>query len=241
MSKRFRTVFPKGHIVLPVIHVVSQEQAHRNADIARRAGALGVFLINHSMGSGELLAIHESTSRLLPDWWIGVNCLDLSPVDVVRRVSYKVAGIWSDNAMILETEHEQPEADEVMATIRETGWPGLYFGGVAFKYQRHVDDLSQAARTARQYMDVVTTSGPETGKAAHVEKIRAMKAALGDFPLAIASGITPENVQDYLPFSDCYLVATGVSDSFEEFNPDRVRALLNVVRTWDEGREQVDA
>jgi predicted TIM-barrel enzyme len=87
-------------------------------------------------------------------------------------------------------------------------------------------------------MDVVTTSGPGTGQAAHVEKIRTMKAALGDFPLAIASGITPENVKDYLPFSDCYLVATGISDSFEELNPDRVRALVNTVQAWDESNER---
>jgi len=43
--------------------------------------------------------------------------------------------------MIRETEDDQPEADAVLAAIRETGWPGLYFGGVAFKYQRPVDDL----------------------------------------------------------------------------------------------------
>jgi hypothetical protein len=34
--------------------------------------------------------------------------------------------------------------------------------------------------------------------------------ALGDLPLAIAGGIIPENVRDYLPISDCYLVATGI-------------------------------
>jgi uncharacterized protein len=84
-------------------------------------------------------------------------------------------------------------------------------------------------------MDVVTTSGAGTGQAAHLEKISAMKAALGDLPLAIASGITPENVRDYLPISDCYLVATGLGDSFEELNPDRVAALVDGVRDWDEG------
>jgi hypothetical protein len=228
-------VFPKGHIVLPVIHAASEEQAQRNAEIAHRAGAPGVFLINHVVGSVELLNIHDTVSRHFPDWWIGVNCLDLFPADVVKRVSNRVAGIWADNAMIMETAQEQPEATEILTTIRKTGWPGLYFGGVAFKYQRHVDDVRAAARVAQGYMDVVTTSGPGTGHAAHVEKIRAMKAALSDFPLAIASGITPENVNDYLPVSDCYLVASGISDSFEELSYERVRDLLDTVRAWDEG------
>jgi hypothetical protein len=233
MQCRFRTVFPQGHVVLPVIHVSSESQAQRNAEIAFGAGAQGAFLINHSMGSAELLAIHGRVVQAFPGWWLGVNCLDLNPVDVVRRVSPQVAGIWTDNAMIRESEERQPEADEVLAAIRETGWPGLYFGGVAFKYQRLVDDLGAAARIAGQYMDVVTTSGAGTGQAAHLEKISAMKAALGDLPLAIASGITPENVRDYLPISDCYLVATGIGDSFEELNPGRVGALVDVVREWD--------
>jgi len=234
VSNRFRTVFPEGHVVLPVIHVASEEQARRNADIAHRAGAPGVFLINHVIGSTQLLVIHERLSQLFPDWWIGVNCLDLYPADIVRRVPHDVAGIWADNAMIMESEDEQPEASETLTAIRETGWPGLYFGGVAFKYQRQVEDVRAAARVAREYMDVVTTSGPGTGQAAHVEKIRAMKAALGDFPLAIASGIAPVNVHDYLPVSDCYLVASGISDSFEELAYDRVRDLLDAVRVWDE-------
>ena len=136
--------------------------------------------------------------------------------------------------MIRETEDDQPEADAVLAAIRETGWPGLYFGGVAFKYQRPVDDLGAAAWIAGRYMDVVTTSGVGTGQAAHLEKIGAMKAVLGDVPLAIASGIIPENARDYLPISDCYLVATGIGDSFEELNPGRVGALVEVVHDWDE-------
>ena len=237
-DRRFRAVFPKGHVVLPVVHVSSRDQAHRNTETAYRAGADGVFLINHCMAAGELFDINEAISEAFPDWWIGVNCLDLAPVEVVRRASKRTAGIWVDNAMIAEDRTEQPAATQVMEAIRRTGWPGLYFGGVAFKYQRHVDDLQAAARLAQQYMDVVTTSGPGTGQAAYVEKIRVMKSALGSFPLAIASGITPMNVKEYLPWSDCYLVATGISDSFDELNPVKVEVLVNTVRRWDGERGQ---
>ena len=103
---------------------------------------------------------------------------------------------------------------------------------MAFKYQRHVSDLAGACDVARQFMDVVTTSGPGTGRAAGLEKIRAMKQALGEFPLAIASGITPENVGDYLAVADCFLVATGVSKNFYELDPVRVKALVDQVRAF---------
>ena len=232
-APRFRQVFTNKHVVLPVLHVTSLAQARRNAQIAKDAGADGVFLINHAIGSDALLSIHAGVAELLPGWWIGVNCLDLDPETVFSRISSRVSGVWVDNAMIQEGQDEQPDAEAVLKAQAANGWTGLYFGGVAFKYQRHVNDLRTAAQTARRFMDVVTTSGPGTGKAAQVQKIRTMKAALGDFPLAIASGITPDNVQDYLPYSDCYLVATGIGSSFEDLDPALVKRLVETVRAYD--------
>jgi len=226
----YRKIFPAHHAILPVIHVCRQQQALRNVKIARDAGADGVFLIGHNMSSTELLSIHRVVAAEHHDWWVGVNCLGLRPVEVFKRIDDTVAGVWTDNAMIYEHMDPQPDAEEVLAARDAAGWSGLYFGGVAFKYQRHVSDLVPAAQKSAKYMDVVTTSGSGTGHAANVEKIRMMKQALGDFPLAIASGITPENVVDYLNHADCFLVATGISNSFEELNPDRTAALIRNIR-----------
>jgi len=227
------SIFSHKHVVLPVIHVKSQQQALRNAQIAYEAGADGVFLINHTINAEGLLAIQNAVANVYPDWWVGVNCLGLSPGDVFARISPRIAGVWVDNAMILENQRNQSEAQAVLNARQQSGWNGLYFGGVAFKYQRHVDDLCAAAKTARDFMDVVTTSGPGTGKPAHVEKIRIMKSSLEDFPLAIASGITPDNVADYLPYSDCYLVATGISRSFDDLDPILTQRLIKLVRQYD--------
>ena len=74
--------------------------------------------------------------------------------------------------------------------------------------------------------------GPGTGQAAPVGKVRLMKQAVGDVPLALASGVTPENVTEYLPWIDCAIVATGISYSLEDLDPARVRDLVWVVRAW---------
>jgi predicted TIM-barrel enzyme len=87
-------------------------------------------------------------------------------------------------------------------------------------------------------MDVVTTSGPGTGLPANVEKISRMKQALGDFPLAIASGITSENIHKYLPYATCFLVATGISKDFHSIDPERLRVLIENVRTWESGEKE---
>lgn len=233
----FHEVFANEHVILPVIHAESETQAIRNARVAQEAGCDGVFLINHAISSEQLFGIFSSVHAELPDLWIGLNCLDLRPVEVVRAVPPEAAGIWVDNAGIDERTERQAEAEKVLSVRRQFAWRGLYFGGVAFKYQRQVEQLAKAAQTAKRYMDVVTTSGPGTGQAAHREKIATMKAAIGGFPLAIASGITPENVGDYLDVADCFLVATGVSDTFTELNAARVHQLVQVVRSFptDEG------
>jgi predicted TIM-barrel enzyme len=230
---RFRAVFASRHVILPIIHVVGVDQALRNAQIAQEQGADGVFLISHGrVSDDELLDIHQAVVSAVPELWAGVNCLGLSVEAVFARAGDRVAGVWVDDALVDERRDEQPAAQQILEVQRRHGWRGLYFGGVAFKYQRPVKDLARAARLAAPYMEVVTTSGPGTGHAPEPDKIRTMKQALGDHPLAIASGIAPENVNDYLEHADCFLVATSISYTFEELDPARVRDLVRVVRDW---------
>jgi predicted TIM-barrel enzyme len=228
--QRFRSQFPQTTpVVLPVIHVETAEQALRNADLARQAGCAGIFLINHYIPWTVLLAVARRVVEEFPGWWAGVNCLGLEPSEVVAHVGPGLSGIWADNAGIDETGTRQPAAEKFLQARREHQWNGLYFGGVAFKYQREVVEVELAATIAAQYMDVVTTSGPGTGRAASPAKIAAMKRGLGQTPLAIASGITPENVSTYLPWADCLLVATGISRTFSDLDPHRLQALLAAV------------
>jgi len=227
---RFHTIFSNRHVVLPVVHVTNLEQALRNVNIAQGEGADGVFLINHSMGHGRLLEIYGQVIMRWPGLWVGVNCLDLGTETVFERVPRGMAGVWTDDGLIEENCQDQPAAEALLATQRRCNWEGLYFGGVAFKYQRTVANLAAVARTAAYYLDVVTTSGPGTGQAAAPEKLRVMREALGEHPLALASGVTPENIPSYLPYVDCFLVATGISRSFDELDPLRVRLLMNAVR-----------
>lgn len=230
---RLDEVFPRRrHVLLPVIHVEDEAQALREARVARDADCDGVFLINHDVSSEELLEIHGVVAGGFPDWWIGVNCLGRSPAEVFEVITDEVGGVWADNAGIDERVADQSEAARNLSVQRRTGWKGLYFGGVAFKYQRQVEDLTVATQMAARYMDVVTTSGPGTGQSASVQKIARMKAALGSSPLAIASGITPENISDYLPHADCFLVATGISKSWREFDPVKIKALVKAVRSY---------
>ncbi len=228
----FRETFHNPHVVLPVIHVETPNQTMRNAEVAFDSGADGVFLISmQGMDHKRLAEMQEMVRDEYMAWWVGVNYLDLPTVNVFDALSPNVSGVWADNAAISEWVEEQYEAERIKRAREASNWEGLYFGGVAFKYQRGVNNLEKAAQIATRYMDVITTSGKGTGSAPDTEKIARMKGAVGDFPLAIASGISPDNVHNFKDIADCFIVSTSllVPES-EEFDPGRMKDLMQAVR-----------
>lgn len=215
--------------LIPVIHVTKESQALQNVEIAVKAGCSKVFLINHSIKFSKLFRISDKVHTEHPSLWIGVNALDLYPLDVIEKAPSYVKGIWVDNPMTGEDSAEQIYAKNIYRMIQSNRPNTLYFGGVAFKHQKPVTDLKKACELSKPHMDVVTTSGDATGEAAYIGKIASMKAYIGDKPLGIASGITIENVNEYLPYVDYFLVATGISNSFTELCPERTKNLREIV------------
>ncbi len=228
----YRDIFKSKHTFLAVIHSESAEQSLRNTEIAKANGADGVFLINHKMSADDLFSVYRAVREAYPDFWIGLNCLDLSPLRMFRVVSGCVSGVWSDNAGFGELENDPLLAVKLSWKAREerSDWNGLYFGGVAFKYQKNVYDATYVAWLVMPYLDVVTTSGDATGSPPLVSKIKRMKKAIGDFPLAIASGMAPENVSEFMPHADCFFVATGISKSFTELDAERVSRFAKAIQ-----------
>lgn len=231
-------IFQNKHVILPVIHVESEDQTLSNARIVYEAGCDGAFLINMQnpntltrMSHDNLLNMHQLVKKEFATWWVGVNYLDLPAVKIFENVNSSVSGVWADNAEIYEWLDKQVEAEKIKLAKEKSGWKGLYFGGVAFKYQRDVDNPGLAAKIATSFVDVVTTSGKATGSAPDITKIRLMKESIGDFPLAIASGVSPENVKEFLPYTNYFIISTSLLKSgTENFDKDKIKELIDNVR-----------
>ncbi len=228
----FRETFRNPHVVLPVIHVETPSQTMRNAEIAFESGADGLFLISmEGMNHKKLAEMQKMVRDEYIAWWVGVNYLDLPTVNVFGALSPNVSGVWADDGAINEWVEKQYEAERIKRAREASNWKGLYFGGVAFKYQREVNNLEKAAQIATKYMDVITTSGKGTGSAPDIEKIKRMKSAVGNFPLAIASGISPDNVHSFKETADCFIVSTSLlAPGSEDFDRSKVNDLIQAVR-----------
>ncbi len=229
---KIREVFGVDRVLLPVIHTINRDEALKSLRVATAAGCRGVFLIDQEMTADDVLALVCEARDAHPDLWIGVNLLSRRPpqalTDALDACGGRIDGIWSDNAGIdLHAADEQPTAELFRAVRRARSWNGLHFGGVAFKYQRPVasEDLGRLTALAAKYVDVICTSGTATGVPADVVKVCRMRAAT-DAPIALASGITAENVRDYLLYVDAYLVGTGIEERFGVLDPHKIEALL---------------
>jgi len=236
---RIQHVFGVPRVLLPVIHPISEIAALRSIDVASEAGCPGVFLINQGMASGDVLAFLVQARARWPHLWLGVNLLGHSPQGALRRAlrdaEGRLDGLWSDQAGIDEYAKVQREAGLFVEVREQLGWQGLYFGGVAFKGQPPVadEDLCSVATLAEVLMDVVCTSGPGTGVAAPPSKVQAMRGCLSpEGCLALASGVTEENVGDYLPFVDAFLVGTGIERSLGVLDAGKVARLQTRVATY---------
>ena len=228
-----------GPLILPVIHVLDVDRTAANSDHLIEAALTGCFLVNHDFGIDPFLPIIEAIRTRYPDLWIGVNFLAVTGLKAFPILAelgsrgIRVDAYWADDARIDERSTDQQEAEDIAALRRDCGWDGLYFGGTAFKKQRPVDprDHARAAAIAGDYMDVVTTSGIATGKSADVGKLGEFRAALPDRPIALASGITPENAMEY-GMVDCFMVATGINieGDFYTIDPVRLARLVAICR-----------
>lgn len=231
-----------GPVVTPVIHVQDLAQTLTNVAHAVRLGAPGIFLINHDFPVDRFLPILRAARAECPDVWLGVNFL-AQPGRVAFPILGRLAAegcqidaYWADDACMDERQASQVEAEAIAAIRAASGWQGMYFGGVCFKKQRPVDPAlnEHSARIALPFMDVVTTSGVATGQATDLTKITDFRRGLGRAPLAIASGVTPDNAADYAADVDCFLVATGINrpGDFYNIDPARLAALLSLCRDY---------
>ena len=217
--------------VLPVIHHLDEATSLAQADLAFRENADGVFLISHEGKNEDLLAPARKIKQKYPEKTIGINLLGsdaLSALEVVIETG--IDALWTDTHGV--TSQAIPEqALTISQRIQNNPQGPLIFASVAFKYQVEESDPGEAAKRVSALGMIATTSGPGTGYAPDLDKIIRMSEALGGSALAVASGMTPENVHEFLPYVTHYLVATGISIDSHHLDAGRLRDFIATIKT----------
>lgn len=201
-------------MIAPVIHCLNYQQIKTNLEICKRNGIEMVFLINHHSSDVAILQLKDwfiMAKSEFPDIKIGLNFLQLNTEDSIKLCeSIEADAIWTDYQGNIA--HNIP-----------------LFGPVAFKYQKHVPDdmLESVCKEAIKNFEVITTSGPATGKPASIEKIKNIRSYIGDHKLAIASGVNKLNKKLFEPYVDYMLVASSITDYNEIIIEGELKDLIN--------------
>ncbi|MEL6674358.1 MAG: BtpA/SgcQ family protein [Bacteroidota bacterium] len=97
--------------------------------------------------------------------------------------------------------------------------------------------LLETAHAAEFFgVDGVIITGVATGKAADLEDIRSVNQQL-DLPVWVGSGITADNVADYLAVADGLIIGSWLKKDGnwrEAPDPERIQTLMQAVRRWRE-------
>jgi len=80
--------------------------------------------------------------------------------------------------------------------------------------------------------DVLIVSGTGTGTATDPDELHAVKAAAGECPVLLGSGVSADNIADYLTIADGFVVGSSLKvdgDVAQPIDADRVRQLLTAI------------
>ncbi len=122
------------------------------------------------------------------------------------------------------------EAPEVSLHDIESNKPEttFYVSGIHMKYSTLIDankSIEKSALQAMGWVDGIVITGPKTGVATDPDKARNVRATIGNYPMGAASGVSPENVKDLLPFIDYVLVNTAIADKNHRIIGEKLKAL----------------
>jgi len=202
--------------LIPVIHMVNQNQVMTNVKTCVESGIEKIFIINHQTTSQDLIKCSSVVKEKYPNLWIGLNMLDVPAKDAILY-EFDFDGLWCDQSIKSED-------------YKFRKFKGMLFTGLAFKYQPQPKDLQLACQESILTSDVSTTSGAATGKAADISKILQIREYLGSHPMAIASGVNQDNISLYKGVVDYLLVASSITSRSEIIYKDKLEELLNKLK-----------
>jgi phosphoribosylanthranilate isomerase len=217
-------------LVLPVIHHLDYETSISEAELAFRHGADGVFFISHYGKDIELVKPATAIKIRYSNKLVGLNLLQSSATTALQIVvNAGLDMVWTDSPGVTSLTITD-EARTIGDWLRTNKKSPLFFASIAFKYQPDELDPPEAARRAASLLMIPTTSGVGTGSPPDIEKISSIRAGLGNLPqLAVASGMTPDNVSKFLPYLSHVLVATGVSKDEHHFDWEALARFVKAV------------
>ncbi len=154
-------------------------------------------------------------------------------LDFIRAEGFVFAHVADEGTM-------NSDAGELLRYRRQIGADHIaIFTDIKKKHSSHqltadvdIVETAQAAQFFRS--DGLVVTGQSTGQAAVVDDVKTVRLAV-DIPVLVGSGVTSDNVDQYLPLCDGMIVGSHFKKEGQWYNPvdkDRVTKFIARVKNW---------
>lgn len=239
-KKGFLTLFRNEKPIFGMLHLKGIddedvfERFKKELDIYVKGGVDAVIVENYFGRYNNLekaLAYVEQANIGIP---YGVNCLNVDQMGFELADKYHAAFVQLDSVV----GHVRPRDEETLTAffkLYRERYNVMILGGVRFKYQPVLSENSveEDLKIAMTRCDAVCVTQDATGQETSMEKIKQFRAGLGDFPLIIGAGVTPNNVAEQFEIADGAIVGSYFKDTHKddgELCADHVKEMMDAVK-----------
>lgn len=223
--ERFKALFGHRKCIFGMLHLKGDtddeilERAKREIDIYMRQGLSAVIVENYfrqeeTKYAEEVLKYLQSCRK---DVVYGVNMLEHDAEGFAAANAYGAKFIQLDSVAGHLYPQEDVDFGRRIEMWRENT-SALVLGGVRFKYQPYHSgrSLKEDLALGMVRSDAIVVTGEGTGMETSLDKVKQFRELIGDFPLIVGAGMTPENAGERLKVADGAIVGSYFKDNYKD-------------------------
>lgn len=237
MKKEFLDVFKSRKPIFGMLHLLGDndeevmERAKKEISIYYENGVDAVIVENYFGTYQHMVQVLGYLHENYRDQVYGVNCLDQDTMNFELAIQYGATFVQLDSVAGHLEEHNDITFDAFMKLYRSR-FSGYVLGGVRFKYQPYLSgrSLQEDLRIGMTRCDAIVVTQDATGQETSMEKIKEFRDIIGDFPLIIGAGMTPDNCEKQLAVGDAAIVGSYFKDTYKdngEVDAQHVKQMIN--------------
>ena len=237
---RFEALFGGRKPVMAMLHLKTDfqmnmlERAQAEARCYLEHGVEALLVENYFGSADDCETVLAWLQKEYPDAIYGVNILDSYERAFELAEKYGARFIQIDSVC----GNLAPKADEMFAqklnALREKS-KAVLLGGVRFKYQpvRSGRSTEEDLHLGMQRCDAIVVTGDGTGMVTPIQKVQQFREAIGDFPLIMGAGVTPDALEETFQYCNGVIVGSYFKEEHRDIgnvNPGYVEEFMNKKR-----------
>ena len=239
MRNKIAEIFGTDKPIIGMLHLKGEtdsailEQVEKELQLMLENKVDCVLVENYFGSPKQAEQILRYISEKYPDICYGINLLHDDALAFELAEKYHAKFIQLDSVAGHLDAAEDKKFEAFIGNARKR-CNAFVLGGVRFKYQPYKSGrrLDEDLAIGMKRCDAVVVTGDATGQETNLEKINSFRRIIGDFPLFVGAGMTPENAREQLEIADGAVVGSYFKDTYKDTGDicaGHIRDFMNAV------------